>query len=703
MNLASQLSLWLESRKQQLCHRQLLVISGDRHWAYQNALRILDELSDKHPLWVGETQNNLQTIHIKDYHLKLGYEYDTVVLDCFSGFRANAAMALSGTVKAQGLMILLCPPLIEWPLFNDPELTNRLSYGYNIDKVPSLFFSYLATAFTQDETVAILTPKAFSACLAKAESITDNAKYAEQQKAIHDICKLAQGRANRPLLLTADRGRGKSSALGLAAAKLMQVEAKTIWLTAPQVGNTEQVFHHAKRLMPEAKHSKLSLTIDESSLIFKPIDQLFENIPHPDLLLVDEAAAIPLHILIRLVKNYSRVVFSSTVHGYEGSGRGFELKFFQLLKTIRPAHRKRHLQQPIRWHKQDVLEKFWFKVMLHSSHQNTIKPSENNNQISCRYISSKELLDKPAILSTVFKLLLDAHYQTSPDDLQRLLDSPEIKCFILTKGAIILGVTQVIEEGGPALAHIANNIADCSRRVKGHLVSQNIASLYNLADFCLRRQWRISRIAISTEQQRQGLGNQLLSFVEAQARTHNIEFISTAFGASTELLKFWFNAQFNMLKISNKAEISSGEHSCICVKPLTTSATKELALIPPVFSENLRFNLNRELSILPTGIALALLRQTNQMHGSVETKIIHQFVMGNRNMSTCLRQLYQLILFKINHINELELTEWLFLTALLFQNKSNKWLGSEFNLSGKKQIEKKMRVIVEKLLNLNSK
>jgi len=58
------------------------------------------------------------------------------------------------------------------------------------------------------------------------------------------------------------------------------------------------------------------------------------NIPHnPDLLVIDEAAAIPLNILKPMVYNTScTTIISSTIHGYEGTGRSLSLKLIESLR-----------------------------------------------------------------------------------------------------------------------------------------------------------------------------------------------------------------------------------------------------------------------------------------------------------------------------------------------------------------------------------
>ncbi|TGD49198.1 hypothetical protein C9F10_05710, partial [Salmonella enterica subsp. enterica serovar Poona] len=46
-----------------------------------------------------------------------------------------------------------------------------------------------------------------------------------------------------------------------------------------------------------------------------------------DWLVFDEAAAIPSPLLLQLVSRFPRILLTTTVQGYEGTGRGFFLKF----------------------------------------------------------------------------------------------------------------------------------------------------------------------------------------------------------------------------------------------------------------------------------------------------------------------------------------------------------------------------------------
>ena len=51
-----------------------------------------------------------------------------------------------------------------------------------------------------------------------------------------------------------------------------------------------------------------------------------------ELVVVDEAAAIPITIMKQLLGPYM-VILSSTIHGYEGTGRSLSLKLISSLKA----------------------------------------------------------------------------------------------------------------------------------------------------------------------------------------------------------------------------------------------------------------------------------------------------------------------------------------------------------------------------------
>ncbi|MCG6282997.1 tRNA(Met) cytidine acetyltransferase, partial [Vibrio diabolicus] len=128
--------------------------------------------------------------------------------------------------------------------------------------------------------------------------------FAQQAEAIAQVVRVVEGHRKRPLVLTADRGRGKSSALGIAAAQLMQSRSLNIIVTAPTLANVAPLFQHAARCLPLAQASKGALHYQASQLRFMAPDEIILHQPECDVLLVDEAAALPLPMLMTFVERY---------------------------------------------------------------------------------------------------------------------------------------------------------------------------------------------------------------------------------------------------------------------------------------------------------------------------------------------------------------------------------------------------------------
>ena len=74
-------------------------------------------------------------------------------------------------------------------------------------------------------------------------------------------------------------------------------------------------------------------------------DALLASTTEADWLIVDEAAAIPGPLLEKLVSRFPRVLLTTTVQGYEGTGRGFLLKFCARFSGLR----RYTLSTPVRW------------------------------------------------------------------------------------------------------------------------------------------------------------------------------------------------------------------------------------------------------------------------------------------------------------------------------------------------------------------
>ena len=696
MNLYHQFETWLLARQQQQVHRQLLLISGPEDWAIAQAL-VLVEQSEY--LWVGNNQDEGTKVTQQQYQGYLGQEFDIVVLNCFSGFRANAAIALSGTIKAKGLMVLICPSFVSWPEFQDPEWLNRVSYGYQDTLQHSYFIDKLISKVSSDKNVAVLTPEKFTGAIAQAKNLELNTDLMpvkalqEQEVAVNSIIKVATGHRNRPLVLSADRGRGKSSALGIAAAQLIKDAAKKIVIVAPSPHTVQQVFKHAEKHLSHAVSAKNKLSLGSGYLHYVAPDAILTSEIEIDLLFIDEAAALPTHLLFTLIDRYSRIVFSTTLHGYEGSGRGFELRVKQYLNHAKPEWRSIHLNQAMRWYQDDCLESFWFDLFcIKTRTSQPDKMLQGPATLSC--ITKSQLADDAQLSYRIFQLLIDAHYQTSPDDLIRLFDAPEQHCYLLEKDSVVIGVALIIEEGGEILAPLQHDITCGKRRVKGHLVAQNITFNFAQTEFCTLKQWRITRLAIAADYQRQGLGNTLLSYLTQAAQEQQISFLTSSFGLNQSLLHFWQQAGFTVVNLSKKPEVSSGEHSAQLLLPLSVQAHSLQQSIVTEFTQDVLYHCDKSFKNVAPQLLHHILLQVppSQALSANNLQIVAQFIHGERPLHLCKRQLRDYYLCNIIHFKHLEDSVISLVLSILLQNHSDIDAAKMHSFSNVKEMHQVLRL-----------
>lgn len=690
MTLPETFVKWIVDRKTQVCHRQLLVITGEHDWV-KNSISTIRPLLTNNSIYVGESDWPVRCQN-STYRTQLGLEFDYLVYDVFSGLRANALIALSGTVKSGGLMILLAPDLESWPSFVDPDKQQRTSYGYDAYQRKSNFSVWLVNRIQADSSVGILSKSGFSgrtSDVVPENGIirTSDLATPDQLNAIHKIVSNYQLNATFQLVLTADRGRGKSAALGLSAQQLMEKTKLNIAVTAPLKSMTQSVFKHVD---------------NKSNIVFIPFDELLSSKQEFDLVFVDEAAALPTTILKSLVSKFPRIVFSTTTHGYEGSGNGFALRFMPYLTMLTNHVETVTLESPVRWFKNDVLESFWFEAMLMTPSSLPIRHIDTieNTSIS-RIMTSEELISNPHMFYQIFQLLINAHYQTTPDDLVRLLDAQEQNVHVTTtKHNLVIAVALVSLEGGKKLDNIATSISEGKRRVNGHLIPQRLAFVRYMPTFTQKTYIRIIRIAVRADYRRQKIATQLVDHITRWSCENAIDLIGASFGANPEVIKFWQSNEFNAVHLGLKRDASSGEHSLIVLKrcsSMTNSENvidKEINFLIHKFSQELSYQSGYRLSRIDRKViellTLQCVEKTTELE-PIDRKILNQFVNGYRPLFSCEYQIAKMIEYHSEQAWQDDIDEYKFLCNLLISKWPYDKIGEHYQLTGKKQIEEYAR------------
>jgi tRNA(Met) cytidine acetyltransferase len=460
------------------------------------------------------------------------------------------------------------------------------------------------------------------------------AQTADQESVVAGVRRVVEGHRRRPLVVTADRGRGKSAALGMAAAALLQSgRCETIAVTAPNRGCVEAVFEHARKVLEAAarlvRARPDSLRTSTGELRFLAPERLTEERLSADLVLVDEAAALPVGLLKRLLKRCSRIVFSTTVHGYEGSGRGFAVKFSTALDELAPGWCGVEMNQPVRWSPNDPLEAFLFRSLLLDAEPAPVKAGAN---WEIHELSRHALATDEALLKQVFGLLVTAHYRTTPMDLRHLLDGPNLRCWVAMSDVVVIGVLLVAEEGGFPEG-LANDIIEGRRRPRGHLLPQTLAYHLGLRDALKSRGFRVVRIAVHPDRRREGVGHDLLANMKAYATDDRQGFVGAVFAASQPMLAFWRKAGMEPVRVGVRKETSSGAHALVVLGAPVEGKAGIVMDARARFTSDFPYQLGDALRDLDPDLAWALLsvlREPATKPDAADIDVLKSFSHGGR-------------------------------------------------------------------------
>ena len=495
----------------------------------------------------------------------LGQEFEHILFDGRNGIHLEALAIAAGTLKMGGT---LCLVLSDWENLSQQPDQDSLRWNGNQSAIATPNFIYHFKQCIERYHFPILRDKSaveFPAFFYSNEH-HKNATLAQQQ-IIETILQAEQD----IYFLTAKRGRGKSALLGMFA---NQIQAP-VYLTAPN---------------KSAVHSVIEFS--EGGIEFIAPDELairLQNEPEfsqSAWLLVDEAAMIPLPLLQEYSQYFQHIVFSTTIHSYEGTGRGFELKF---KRKIHRTFQHFELKQPLRWQENDPLEDFIDDLLLLNAEDAFQQfPFQPHLPYQIREVQ------KPHHIAEFYGLMTLAHYRTSPLDLRRLLDGENQRFYFAEYQQNLLGTIWALEEGNMADDELIIQIQQGKRRPKGNLVPQALCFYENLSQACKLRSLRISRIAVQPNWQKQGIGQNLMKFMG----NSEVDFLSVSFGYTDELAKFWQKCGFVLVHLGEHQEASSGCYSAIALKGLSKEG---LALADTAYKQ---FQRNIPLSFHPFAINL---------------------------------------------------------------------------------------------------
>ncbi|XP_033228429.1 RNA cytidine acetyltransferase-like [Belonocnema kinseyi] len=369
--------------------------------------------------------------------------------------------------------------------------------------------------------------------------------------------------------LTAARGRGKSATMGLAIAGAIAFGYSNIYVTSPSPENLNTLFEFVFKgldILDYKEHTDYSIVQSRNpeynrAIIrvnfFRNHRQTIQFINPPDaqnlqlaeLLVIDEAAAIPLPLVKKMFGPYL-IFLASTINGYEGTGRSLSLKLLQQLREqSRGADSKEKkkdgkgldrsleeltLEESIRYKPGDAIEN-WLSELLcldNEKVQPSISTLPTRDECQLLYINRDTLFSfhkaSEKFLQKLVALYVASHYKNTPNDLQMMSDAPAHHLFCLVKPIVenklpeILVFIQVCLEGQLSKNVIQSKLGR-GQKAAGDLIPWTIAEKFNDQNFPILSGARIVRIATHPEYQGQGYGTKAMELLKEYYSTRKNE------------------------------------------------------------------------------------------------------------------------------------------------------------------------------------
>ncbi|MFP9059927.1 tRNA(Met) cytidine acetyltransferase TmcA [Natrialbaceae archaeon A-chndr2] len=634
--------LQAEARREN--ERRGLVLTGGREHGYDALEPILEALEApiSRTTLVGPTDRlrcEQRTQH--ETSGLLGTTRDIVIVDAHEGLEPNTIGRVVGTIDGGGLFILLTPPLDEWPERRDAFDESLVVAPYTLENVSGRLRRRLVETIRAHRGLAIVNvesgeivdegltnpaprleradrssttttdriPGSESGVSTEGDDIRETVyRMAEKEPEFevsfpslaYDACRTddqatalghleALSEPGQAVVLEADRGRGKSSGIGLAAGSLAATGSRVL-VTAPDRSNVDDVFARARELLErlEANHptdtaGELYRTAEEpgptaeaprsvtstagGKIHYYPPLEATDCLSEFDFVFVDEAAALPVTVLEDFL-DAERIAFATTVHGYEGAGRGFSVRFRDRLAASDHEVTEYTLTEPIRYAGGDPLEVWSFHALLLDARPVVpdLLDGAALDTVSYQKLDAETLSRDERLLRETFGLLVLAHYRTEPNDLARLLDAPNLETYALTYDGHVVSVALIAREGN--LERADQRRLYEGARLRGNMIPDLFSS--HLRDEAVGglAGCRVVRIATHHAVRSAGFGSLLLEKLAADVGA-TVDWLGTGFGATPSLVSFWRHNGYRPLHLSTTRNDASGEYSAIMCRAMS--------------------------------------------------------------------------------------------------------------------------------------
>ena len=586
-------------------------------------------------------------IHFKESESVLGETYSSLIIDLTEGFNPNDLGIVIETVKEGGMILVLSPRLDEWGRKLSKWHEELISEPYSKDDIIPRFYSRFIK-HTERMNGIIIYDLERSEILKEFHAEDEVQERAEIEipaggrikRKLYKLCATQdqvevlrrfetffdRQRESKVAVITADRGRGKTAILGILTPFLIsrmqrvlkrpirvmlvaqspqsvQTYFRFLRLALTRQGFSDCKFKESNGMVTvvTGRHLRIEYVVPRRAIL---------EARNSDIVIVDEAAAIDVSTLFRIIEGVRYAIFSSTIHGYEGSGRSFSVRFLKRLEKDENVEIERiSLEEPIRYGKGDPVEKWLYRTLLLDSRPAGLNDSDFeailSEKLEFEFLDKDKFIENEELLKEFFGIYVLAHYRNRPSDLVILFDMPNHQAFRVSVNGKTVCSLHIAIEGGIGEELVSEMMK--GYKPKGQVIPDLVVKHHIDAEFPKNLGLRVVRIATHPDAMDLGIGSFALGKLVEWAKKKGYSWVGSGFGVSPELLRFWKKNGFIPLHITPQRNEISGEYTIVVLKALNRALQNRLKNLNSGFIKRLVEYLSDELSDLDVETALMLL------------------------------------------------------------------------------------------------
>ncbi|SCU96087.1 LANO_0E12420g1_1 [Lachancea nothofagi CBS 11611] len=569
------------------------------------------EVNDQDPFETFISNQNIRYVYYKETEKILGNTYGMCILQDFEALTPNLLARTVETVEGGGIVVIMLKSMssLKQLYTMSMDIHSRYRTEAHSDVVARFNERFILSLGSNENCLVVddelnvlpisggknvqpLPPKDEDEILPRDQELSDLKESLEDvqpagslvalsktvnqaQAILNFIDAISEKNLSSTVALTAGRGRGKSAALGIAIAAAVSHGYSNIFVTSPSPENLRTLFefifkgfdalgyqeHMDYDIIQSTNPSfnKAIVRVDIKKSHRQTIQYIVPNDHHvlgqAELVVIDEAAAIPLPVVKNLLGPYL-VFMASTINGYEGTGRSLSLKLIKQLRdqanssgressettVVSRDNRKQEshasgrtlrevvLDEPIRYAPGDPMEKWLNKLLCldvtlmknpRFAARGTPHPSECNLFLVNRDTLFSYHPVSESFLEKMMALYVASHYKNSPNDLQLMSDAPAHQLFVLLPpinpkdGVRIpdpLVVVQVALEGEISKESVRSSLSR-GQRAGGDLIPWLISQQFQDDEFPSLSGARVVRVATNPEYSSMGYGSRAVELL----------------------------------------------------------------------------------------------------------------------------------------------------------------------------------------------